>query len=181
MDSLDLIRRLHQHRDWTNQQVLAVASTQTDEQLRRRFEIGQGSIWQTLTHLYAGEYVWLEALNGNEKPLVPGDVPDKLPGNQEGRDAVSTLPELKTRWGELNHRWAEYLQKLSADSLEQPVYKWSSLGRRRVSTRRGDILLHVCTHAHYTVAQAMNMMRHVGVKQLPDPMLITLARSESDV
>jgi hypothetical protein len=41
-----------------------------------------------------------------------------------------------------------------------------------------DVLLHVCTHAHYTAAQAINILRHLGVSPLPDPMLITLARQE---
>jgi hypothetical protein len=42
------------------------------------------------------------------------------------------------------------------------------------------VLLHVCTHAHYTVAQGINMLRRLGVPtdRLPDPMLITLSRQE---
>ena len=179
MDSLDVIRRLHQHRDWTNQQILATASTLTDKQLHQPFEIGQGSIWRTLTHLYAGEYIWLEALIGNEDPLAPGDAPGQLPGNQAGKDAATSLPELSARWNELNQRWHDYLNELSVDSLDDLVCKKSSIEGKRSRTRRSDTLLHVCTHAHYTVAQAINMMRHVGVHPLPDPMLITLARRES--
>jgi uncharacterized damage-inducible protein DinB len=47
-----------------------------------------------------------------------------------------------------------------------------------MATSRGDVLLHVCTHAQYTTAQAVNMLRQVGVEKLPDTMLITLARQE---
>ena len=39
----------------------------------------------------------------------------------------------------------------------------------------GDVLLHVCTHAHYTSAQVVNMLRQVGLDPLPDVMLISLA------
>jgi len=37
----------------------------------------------------------------------------------------------------------------------------------------------VCTHAQYTTAQVINMLRQLGAQPLPDPMLITLARGEA--
>lgn len=176
--AVELIRRLHQHRDWVNRQLLAAAESLSSEQLHQVFEIGQGSVWKTLTHLYAAEYVWLEALQGNENPVAPGDSPDKLPGNQESATAAATLSELCEWWLELNRRWSQYLDSLHPDQLDEMVCKISSLSGTRADTRRSDILLHVCTHAQYTTAQLMNMLRHLGVKQLPDPMLITLARQE---
>ena len=178
MDSIALIRRLHQHRQWANSRVFEAAEKLTDEQLRQPFQIGQGSIWQSLTHLYAAEYVWLEALVGNESPLTPGDARGKLPGNQQGKGAMTSLSELRSRWTELDERWTAYLADLTSDSLTEIVYKTNSLTGQRAGTQRSDILLHVCTHAQYTTAQAINMMRHVGVDELPDPMLITLARQE---
>ena len=150
----------------------------SDEQLRRHFPIGQGSIWKSLTHLFAAEYVWLEALTGNENPLTQGDLRGKLPGNQEGEGALTSVPDLWLRWSELDERWAGYLIDLQRDSLAETVYKLNSISGQRQPTTRCDILLHVCTHAQYTTAQVINMMRHVGVEQLPDPMMITLARTE---
>jgi hypothetical protein len=44
MTTDSLIRRLHQHRAWVNENLLASASALIDEQLRRPFQIGQGSI-----------------------------------------------------------------------------------------------------------------------------------------
>src|ERR1700733_1997630 len=84
MTALDLVRRLHQHRAWANGNLLTAAAQLSDEQLRSPFPIGQGSIWKSLLHLYAAEFVWLEALLGNEEFLVPGDLSGKLPGNQQG-------------------------------------------------------------------------------------------------
>ena len=178
MNSIKLIHRLHQHRQWSNQQLIAIAERLDEQQLRREFEIGQGSIWRSLTHLYAAEYVWLEALLGNENPLAPGDAAGQLPGNQAGDDAAKSVAELKQRWSELDARWSEYLDGLTTETIQQSVFKQSSRGGVRQQTSVTDILLHVCTHAQYTTAQAINMMRHAGVTDLPDPMLITLARSE---
>jgi len=43
---------------------LAAAKALSDDQLRREFQIGQGSIWKSLLHLYAAESVWLEQSYG---------------------------------------------------------------------------------------------------------------------
>ncbi len=177
MNAIDLIGRLHEHRAWVNRKLLAAAQGLSIEALRKPLAIGQGSIWKSLLHMYAAEYVWLEALLGNEAATLPGDLAGKLPGNQEGEGGIESLDDLTTRWAAGESRWQAYLQGLTTDSLDDLVFKVSSNGQRR-ATRRGDLLLHVCTHAHYTAAQVVNMLRQVGAQPLPDPMLITLARQE---
>jgi uncharacterized damage-inducible protein DinB len=180
MTTVELIRRLHQHREWVNGNLLTAAAELTHEQLRQPFPIGQGSVWKSLVHLYAAEYVWLGALEGNEEPLVQGDLPGKLPGNQEGEGRITGLEELRQRWSELDQRWAAYLAALRPEALDDQIYKKSSsvgLGKR-FGTRRADVLLHVCTHAQYTTAQVVNMLKHLGLEKLPETMLISLARRE---
>ena len=179
MTATDLIRRLHQHRQWVNQRLLAAVDSLSESQLRQPFSIGQGSIWKTLTHLYAAEYVWLATLNGDESPLTPGDVPGSLPGNQEGDGAAQSLDELRSRWSGLDARWQDYLGRLTDAALEDSVFKVTSLSGKRSATRRSDILLHVCTHAQYTTAQLINMLRQAGQADLPDVMLISMARAET--
>ena len=179
MNAVELLQRLHQHRAWVNANLLAAAETLSHEQLQSEFQVGQGSIWNSLLHLYAAEYVWLEALLGNERFLVPGDLPGKLPGNQQGEGGVTDLADLRLKWSELEQRWTGYLANLPSAALEEVVYRKSiSLGNR-LGTRRSDVLLHVCTHAHYTAAQVVNILRQTGVENLPETMLITLARHEA--
>jgi uncharacterized damage-inducible protein DinB len=178
MDAIELLKRLHEHRAWVNGNLLTTAAALSDEQLRSAFQIGQGSVWKSLLHLYGAECVWLEALQGNEAFLVPGDLPGKIPGNQLGEGAISSLAELGQKWSSLEERWRAYIAGLTPGALEEVVYRKSSLGTR-FGTRRSDILLHVCTHAHHTSAQVVNMLRHIGVEKLPDTMLISLARQQA--
>jgi uncharacterized damage-inducible protein DinB len=178
MNAVDLITRLHQHRAWVNSNLLTAAATLSHEQLRSAFPIGQGSIWMSLVHLYAAENVWLEALLGNEAFLVPGDLPGKIPGNQQGEGGITGLDDLRQIWSALEERWIGYLATLTPTALEDVVYRKTSTGKR-LGTSRRDVLLHVCTHAHYTAAQVVNMLRHVGVEKLPETMLISLARQEA--
>ncbi|HTQ37567.1 MAG TPA: DinB family protein [Pirellulales bacterium] len=177
--AISLVHRLHQHRAWVNQNLLAAAAQLNDEQLRRPFAIGQGSVWKSLTHMYAAEYVWLAALQGNENALAPGDVPGQLPGNQQGEDALRTLDELRQKWSALEKRWADDLAAHAPESLDELVYRFSASFGERFSCRRSDVLLHVCAHAQYTTAQVVNMLRHLGVEKLPSTMLMALARQEA--
>jgi uncharacterized damage-inducible protein DinB len=174
--AMAVVQRLHQHRAWVNGNLLRAAEGLSDEQLRKEFPIGQGSIWKSLLHLRAGEYVWLAALLGDDDPVMPGDLPGRIPGNQLGEGAISSLTELREKWEQLEGRWQRYLAELPPQSLEDPVYKVAFSTGQRVATRRLDVLLHVCTHAQYTTAQVVNMLRHLGVEKLPETMLITLAR-----
>jgi uncharacterized damage-inducible protein DinB len=181
MNAVELLQRLHQHRAWVNRNLLTAAANLSDGQLRSPFAIGQGSIWKSLVHLYAGEYVWLEALLGNDDPLLPGDLPGKLPGNQQGEVEITELDDLRQKWSILEERWVGYLASLTPEALEEVVYKKSTssgLGKRW-GTRRADVVLHVCTHAHYTAAQVVNMLRQTGVGNLPETMLISKARHEA--
>lgn len=178
MNTIDLIQRLNQHRAWVNGNLLATADRLTEDQLRATFPIGQGSIWKSLLHLYAAEFVWLEALQGNEEGVAPGDMPGKLPGNQEGEAALTSLGALRQSWSALERRWIDYLAVLKPEALDELVARKSAATGKRFSNRRSDVLLHVCTHAHYTTAQMINMLRQTGIDKLPEVMLISLARQE---
>lgn len=177
MKAADVVRRMQEHRMWVNQRLLAAAEKLSPEQLEQVCAIGQGTIWKSLVHMWAAEYVWLAALHGEEAKLAPGDVAGKLPGNQEADGGIQTLSDLQSRWVDLDTAWRTYLAGLNDAALDDVVQKVRSNGQR-FAFRRNDILLHVCTHAHYTAAQTVNMLRQVGAGELQDLMVITLARSE---
>lgn len=181
--AISILQRLHQHRAWANRHLLESAASLTAEQLHETFEIGQGSVWKSLVHMYAAEYVWLETLLGDDDPLCPGDVRGKLPGNQLGDGGIESFSDLQEKWGELEARWGEYLAALADESLDEPVHRACTAvsGKERFSARRSDVLLHVALHAHYTLPQAINMLRQLGVQALPDRMLTQLIWQERTV
>ncbi|WP_439629579.1 DinB family protein [Gemmata sp.] len=180
MTATEMLQRLHQHRAWVNGNLLAAASALSDEQLRAAFPIGQGSVWKSLLHLYGAEYVWLAALQGNEAAVAPGDVPGKLPGNQLGEGGIADLPDLRQKWEALERRYTDYLAGLPPEALGEAVTRYSLALQTRLSLRRSDVLLHVCTHAHYTVAQVVNMLRQCGVTNLPPTMIAAMASQEGN-
>jgi uncharacterized damage-inducible protein DinB len=179
MNSVDLIKRLHQHRYWVNHKLIATAEALSDEQLRQTFAIGQGSVWKTLVHLFGAEFVWCEALSGNPEGVAPGDIAGKLPGNQLGERPIASVAELKEHWVAAEARWVKILAAMSEADLDAPAFRKNSLTGQMAGTRCADVLLHLNLHAQYTTAQANNMFRQLGVAALPDPMMISMARAEN--
>jgi uncharacterized damage-inducible protein DinB len=181
MDAIPLIQRLHQHRNWATKNLLDATAQLSEEKLHAKFEIGQGSVWKSLLHMHGAEYVWLETILGNETALLPGDVPGMIPGNQQGEGGIKDFADLRAKWAALDNRWADYLENLKPAALEETIYRSRKISDQvqRFGCRRSDALLHVCTHAHYTTTQVINMLRHCGVAKLPEVMLMAMARAEA--
>ena len=124
-----------------------------------------GSLWNTLVHLYAAEFIWLAALEGNANPVGPREV------------KFERFAALEQAWETLTARWDRFVAGLSPDDLAKPITKvsTSSGAGQTFTTPMMDILLHLSTHAAHTAAQALNMLRQLGAK-VPDLQFITLSR-----
>lgn len=132
----------------------------------QRFPIGMGSLHDSFVHLYAAEFAWLGALGGTPAPKF-----------HEGPDFAG-LPDLLRAWSHLDEGWAAYLARLDDAELARPVTRTNRAGVT-FTTPASDVLVHVCTHAFYHAAQMVNMLRQLGVKELPETNYITFARQRS--
>jgi len=141
MQSDEMIRRLHGHRMWCNRRLREAVGELTDAQLQQTFDMGRGSLWHTLAHLYGAEYVWLATLTGETRASLPTG------------DSFETRADLFNAWDALDKRWQAYLRDLTPDQLNAPITKRAAGGKTH-TTPTHDALLHVCTHAQYTTAQA---------------------------
>lgn len=159
----NLIRRLHDHRLWSRLRILEAASRLSPAQLREPFPIGPGSVFNALRHLYTAEYAWLAALEGTANPTFPDE------------KTLDDLPSLLRAWSDLDDRWGAALARLTDADLERPVTRTNRAGITS-TTSAADVLTHVCTHAFYHTAQMVNMLRRLGVAELPETNFITMAR-----
>lgn len=161
--SADTIRRLHEHRLWTRAKILAAAHGLTDAELRRPFEMGVGSLFGTIVHLWGAEMVWANVLEeGDPAFMIPS------------ADTFPNLAALEDAWKPLDARWAKLLDRAAdAAFLAKPFGRVRD--GRTFTTNAHDIYLHVCTHQHYHAAQISNMLRQMG-KSLGPNDLIVMAR-----
>lgn len=165
MTAADTIRRLHHHRLWTRGKILAAARTCTDAELRRPVEMGVGSLFGTIVHLWGAEMVWANVLEeGDPAFMIPS------------ADSFPSLAALEEAWKPLDARWAKLLDRAGDDAfLAKPMPRVRD--GRTFTTNAHDIYLHVCTHQHYHAAQISNMLRQLG-KALGPNDLIVMAREE---
>jgi uncharacterized damage-inducible protein DinB len=165
MSSAATIRRLHEHRIWTRAKILAAARACSDEELRRPFEMGVGSLFGSIVHLWGAEMVWANVLEEGDPALM---IPPA--------SAFPTLTALEEAWKPLDARWAKLLARADDGAFLAKAFPRVRDGKSYI-TNAHDIYLHVCTHQHYHAAQISNMLRQLG-KALGPNDLIVMAREQ---
>ena len=136
------------HDRWATGQLLVAARSLSDEQLDRVFEIGLGSLRKTLAHMIEVIDGWHAATSGRERmtPFAPN----------------ASIAEIESRFAEVYDRFGATCRAIESDA------KWTAI--RDTSTFAAPavvIATHVITHSMHHRAQALNMLRHLGVTPSP--------------
>jgi uncharacterized damage-inducible protein DinB len=153
--TLNTLTELLAHNDWGREKILAGCIDLPDTALDRPFEMGHGTLRNTLHHLWAAERVWLDRW-------------------LEKRDIRFVQPEPGLPLRELGERFREtaaernaFFDRIGADGFRRRVTFTNTKGET-YTFPIGDMALHVANHGSHHRAQALNMMRHVGAT-LPKP------------
>lgn len=164
--AIDAIRRLHDHRRWARAEALALVRPMDDASQRRSFQMGPGSVMGVLVHCYGAEVVWLQVLEKIDSGT-----------NLPNADAFPSLAALEAAWQEVDARWERYFARLTHAQLDEAAVR--RRGDREFTTTVAEVLMHVCTHQHYHMAQLVNMLRQLEALPEPRPSLdfITMARA----
>src|SRR5690349_18992765 len=93
---MDLLDRLLGHDHWTTRQVLERAREVDPAGLHRRFDIGHGSFYETVTHMIGNVRTWTDLMNGTatkeNRPSWDGLSADELiVRHEEAMRAFSAL------------------------------------------------------------------------------------------
>jgi uncharacterized damage-inducible protein DinB len=147
---LPTIRTSFAYSDWARDKLLNAASSLSDAQLDQKFEIGLGSIRQTLYHNYEAERVWLERWRGVSTPFYP--------------DAGGiSIPQLWSQCRTVERERNRFLEEKTNGDLLRPVSYVNILGES-YTFPLGKLTLHVSNHGTQHRAQALNMFRRLGIR-----------------
>jgi uncharacterized damage-inducible protein DinB len=145
------MRDLFAFNAWANKRILDVAEALSAEQFTKPLGSSFSSVRDTLVHVWAVEWVWLERLHGRS----PSGFPD-------AKD-FADLATLRPRWAEVERNWLEYVSRLDQAELEEEVdYKTLSFGPSR--DPRWQIMQHVVNHGSYHRGQVTTLLRQLGAK-----------------
>lgn len=145
------MRELFAFNAWANHRIIQAAEALTAEQFTKPMGSSFSSVRDTLVHIWAVEWVWMERLQGRS--------PSSFPDAKEYADLASMRP----RWAGIEKTWLEYVSRLDESELEEEVdYKTMSFGPSR--SLRWHIMQHVVNHGTYHRGQVTTMLRQLGAK-----------------
>ncbi|MFM8818841.1 MAG: DinB family protein [Phycisphaerales bacterium] len=152
-DPLDILLR---HDAWATREVLRACARLTEEQWHRRFEIGPGSLHDTLTHVVGAMFRWADRIDGPPAALRP---------SIEG-DARRTPAELLELLESAASGLTASAERAKARGLGTE-FEVTLAGQTHRFTL-GAALVHVTTHGMHHRAQCLNMLRHLAVPGISD-------------
>jgi uncharacterized damage-inducible protein DinB len=150
MPTSNPIEILLEHDRWGTQNIIDVCKTLSPEQFHRRFEMGPGSLHDTVTHIITALRVWEDVLSARQmRPRLEG--------------TTRSLAELQALFDESASAFAGVARK---HPLDETVTRERE-GQKLVLSRAG-VITHVTTHGMHHRAQCLNMLRQLGVTPLPN-------------
>lgn len=146
---LDYIKELYAFNWWANARVLDAASKLTSEAFTKDLRNSFRSVRDTLVHIMSAEWIWLQRWNGTSPKamLAAEDFP--------------TLADIKTLWAEVEHEQAEFLPRVSEESLAKVIAYVNTKGES-FAYPLWQMMCHVVNHSTYHRGQITTMLRQLG-------------------
>ena len=152
-DTLDILLR---HDAWATRELLRACGEPTDEQLHRRFDIGPGSLHDTLTHIVGAMLRWADRLEGPPHAVRPS-----IEGG--GARTIAQLHGLLDRAESELSASARRARERGLDTVVEVT-----LGGTAYRFTLGAMLVHVTTHGMHHRAQCLNMLRRLEAPGISD-------------
>lgn len=141
---MTILERLLGHDAWTTRQLLLRCRELSDEQLDRKFDIGDKSLRQTFVHMLECSELHLDRMLGRQERDVLEDytVAALLKRQRAASKELADLALQAEREGRLDELWGDVKLTLGAG------------------------IVHVITHGMHHRAQAMYIMEKLGLKDV---------------
>lgn len=169
--NLSDIRNLFDYTEWANDQAMKAATALPDEGLRRDVAISHNSIFGTLLHMAAAEWIWLERWHGRS-PTKEEAWPKWTP------ESCADLAALRARWQDIIDRRANLISQLDEERLAAEL-PFKLLSGDPNSMRLVDQMQHVANHATLHRGQVVGMIRQLGIEPPSTDLLFFLRREIS--
>lgn len=152
----DDIELLYEYDRWANNRVLQACSALSAEQFTRDLGGSFPSLRDTLVHIFAGEWGWLQYW---KEPFPdPGFLADLMARRKVLFDptAFPDLTAVLKKWAEVEKDQIDFIQLLTDEHLERVVPV------RTTQMKLIHLMQHVANHSTYHRGQIALMMRQLG-------------------
>ena len=153
MIPIDTLRELFDYNYWARDRQLEACAALTEEQFLRPMGSSFSSVRDTLAHLVAVEWVWLERWLGRS--------PTKIEGGEYSAETFPTLGTVRERWQRVESNMRSYLSGLQDSALERPL-SYTNFKGERWTYPLWQTLVHVVNHQTYHRGQITTLLRQLG-------------------
>jgi uncharacterized damage-inducible protein DinB len=151
----DDVELLYEYDRWANNRVLQTCSALTREQFTRDLGGSFPSIRDTLVHIFAGEWGWLQYW---KEPAADTTFMANMVARRKILFDPSAFPDLASvqrKWAEVETEQIEFLQLLTDERLER------MLPVRATQMKLIHLMQHLANHSTYHRGQISLMMRQL--------------------
>jgi uncharacterized damage-inducible protein DinB len=160
---MTLLDRLLQHDAWTTRQLLERSAGLSEEQLDQGFDLGRGALRTTFVHIIRNMEAWTDLMSGAQVRERGGEsVPDLIGRLDRAASDLAGLARDIERTDAWDERWT--------DTLDDPP----------TTKTYGGAIAHVITHSMHHRAQALYMLRRLGIKDLPEGDVLSWERQATE-
>jgi uncharacterized damage-inducible protein DinB len=155
----DDVEMLYQYNGWANARMLEAASKVTSEQFTEDLQSSHRSVRDTLAHILAAEWIWIERWNGTSPKalLNPADFP--------------SVSSLRSKWIQVERDYAAFINRLTDESLDTVIAYTNTRGEQWMYPL-GQMMQHVVNHSSYHRGQVNTMLRQLAAEAVPVDLLV---------
>lgn len=138
------------------ERLITQARSLTPRQHAEVFPIGLGSLLRTFAHILGAEWYYIQRLTEAElPPMAQWPIDDEKP---------PALPVIESIWHEQAPRTRAAIEAIDDWHAEVGYeVRWGEKPRRVIATK-ADLVTQLVLHEMHHRAQAMNILRHLGVE-----------------
>lgn len=164
--NLQDVRTLLDYNYWARDRMFAALEALTPEQLDRDMGNSFKSIRDTVTHVYAAEWVWYSRWQGTSpKALLT-------------TDSFADLAALRTAWVALEAQIRAFVEELGEAGIQR-VFAFTLFSGQSGASPFWQMLQHVVNHGSYHRGQVTTMLRQLGAKPPQSLDMIAFYRSQA--
>lgn len=157
MDKKD-IRFLYDYNRWANGRMIEAASKLSPEQFTGDLQSSHRSVRDTMAHILAAEWIWLERWKGTSPKalLDPAEFP--------------TVESVEKMLNDVENGCEEFIDGLTEEALAEVITYTNTRGEQW-SYPLVQMLQHVVNHSTYHRGQVTTMLRQLGAEAFPVDLL----------
>ncbi len=159
--AVELLTTLYEYSAWARTRLLDAASSLDPDQLHTAVPGVYGSIHDTLTHMAASQWMWLERIQGRS--------PHQPPAGADFAD----LKALRAWWDTQQAASLDYLHGLRDEDLDRTI-QYTSLDGKLYTRQVWHALMQVVNHQTEHRSQIATMLTHYGVDAPPTDLVVFL-------